>query len=161
DSGDPGTGGAAPLIVWRFDGAAEPGVVTADAAPGPRPPAYPSFAPTNLARAFTGAKSGITVREKDLPGVNLRFGAGDSITLEAWVLVAELRPGSYAYLIGKGRSRRPGFPEKNQNYALRLKGDKDEAKVSFLFASAAQPGKPADWHRWTTSKGFAPAGWHH
>jgi mono/diheme cytochrome c family protein len=141
-----------PLAVWRFDG---------EAAPGPRPPEYPSFAADNRAREFTASRPSVTVREPDRPGVNLRFAQGDSITLEAWVKVAELKDGAYAYLVGKGRSRRAGFPEKNQNYALRLKGDKGQAKVSFLFASAAAPGRPSDWHRWTTRTGFALSGWHH
>lgn len=141
-----------PLAVWRFDAAADP---------GPRPPAYPSFSTDNKAKSFTGGKSVVTVREADLPGVNPRFGHGDSITLEAWVKVSELKDGGYAYLVGKGRTRRPGFPEKNQNYALRLKGEKGQAKASFLFASAAAPGQPSDWHRWTTRTGFALTGWHH
>src|SRR5437588_822737 len=78
----------------------------------------------------------------------------DAVTLEAWVKVTELKPGSYAYIVGKGRSRRAGFPEENQNYALRLLGDRGQAKVSFLFASAAETDKPAEWHRWTTTTGF-------
>src|SRR5207244_118352 len=89
------------------------------------------------------------------------FGVNDAITLEAWVKVAELKDGAYTYVIGKGRTHKSGFPEKNQNYALRLKGEKGEARVSFLFASAPEKDTPADWHRWTTNKGFAPGGWHH
>src|SRR5262249_8336829 len=62
----------------------------------------------------------------------------------------------------KGRTRKPGFPEKNQNYALRLHGDKGQARVSFLFASAPENDKPAEWHRWSTSAGFSlNDGWHH
>jgi hypothetical protein len=148
---DSGPETARPVAVWRFDDGKTP---------GPRPPAYPTFPPTNTARAFTG--TGVTVRETDQPGVNLRFAAGDAITLEAWVKVTELKTGSYAYILGKGRSRKPGFPEKNQNYALRLLGDKGQAKVSFLFASAPEANKPAEWHRWTTTAGFTPGdGWHH
>lgn len=154
----------APVAVWRFDGAAEPGLSPADAKfrePGPRPPAYPAFGAGNTALAFTAAHPAVTVREADLSGARLRFGNGDAITLEAWVRVAELKDGSYAYVVGKGRTRRPGFPELNQNYALRLKGEKGEARVSFLFSSAPGEGKPAEWHRWTTTKGFTPGGWHH
>jgi hypothetical protein len=139
---------ATPEAVWRFDGAKDP---------GPRSPAYPGFAADNAAGAFTG--KGLTVREADRPAARLRFANGDSITLEAWVKVKELKDGSYAYLIGKGRNGRPGFGEKNQNYALRLRGEKGEAKVSFLFGTA---GKDADWHRWTTGRGFpVNDGWHH
>ncbi len=161
---DSGPDGERPLVVWRFDGSAEPGLpkeVAKRLEPGPRPPTYPSFAATNTALACTGKPPTVTVREADLPKISLRFGPGESITLEAWVKVQELKDGSYAYLLGKGRNRRSGFPEKNQNYALRLKGEKGEARVSFLFASAPSDSHEADWHRWTTSRGFALAGWHH
>lgn len=160
---DSGPDGARPLVVWHFDGTAEPGVASGTPlVPGPRPPTYPSFAAANQALAASGKGASVTVREADVPQVNLRFRQGESITLEAWVKVQELKDGSYAYLLGKGRSRKPGFPELNQNYALRLKGEKGEARVSFLFASAPAGGKPAEWHRWTSRTGFNPSsGWHH
>ena len=154
----------APVAVWRFDQPDEPGVAKAAAKylePGPRAPTYPAFAATNAAMAFTATTPRLTVRESDLPGANLRFGLGDSITLETWVKVATLKDGQFAYLVGKGRTRKPGFPEQNQNYALRLKGEKGEARVSFLFSSAPAAGKPAEWHRWTSRTGFIPGGWHH
>src|SRR5262245_10351831 len=87
-----------PLAVWRFD-AAEPGVpkeATKFREPGPRPPTYPSFPATNTALTFGTGNGGVTVREADLPNVNLRFGTGDSITIEAWVKVSELKDGNYA-----------------------------------------------------------------
>lgn len=161
---DTGPDAERPLLVWRFDGADEPGVSAAArqrTEPGPRPPTYPTFAADNRAWPCTGPQAVVTVREADVPRVNLRFGLGDSLTLEAWVRVQELKDGSFAYLVGKGRNRKPGFPELNQNYALRLKGEQGEARLSFLFASAPTAGTPAAWHRWTTSKGFAPGGWHH
>ena len=150
--------------MWHFNAADEPGVPKAAAKflePGPRPPSLPRVRRDNTAMAFSAAHSSVTVREADLPNANLRFGLNDSITIEAWVKVAELKDGSYAYIVGKGRNRKPGFPEKNQNYALRLKGEKGEACVSFLFASEPTDGKPAEWHRWTTTKGFTTGGWHH
>jgi mono/diheme cytochrome c family protein len=151
-----------PVAIWHFDGAAEPGVPKGAALdPGPRPPSYPAFGKNNTSYAFTSSKPALTIRETDLPKANLRFANGDSITLEAWVKVQELKDGNYAYLIGKGRTRAAGFPEKNQNYALRLFGSKGEACVSFLFASAPTKDKPADWHRWTSTKGFTSGGWHH
>ncbi|MCE9561398.1 MAG: DUF1553 domain-containing protein [Planctomycetes bacterium] len=153
-----------PVAVWRFNAGDEPGVPKELAkllVPGPRPPIYPSFAAANTAMDFTAVTAGITIRETDLPKANLRFGLNDSITIEAWVKVAELKDGNYAYLVGKGRNRKPGTPEKNQNYALRLKGEKGEARVSFLFASEPAAGKVAEWHRWTTDKGFTAGGWHH
>lgn len=160
---DSGPSAELPVAAWHFDGVDESGVPK-DAkrlAPGPRPPAHPNFPATNTAFAFTATGSAITVRERDLPGANLRFVLNDTITIEAWVRVQELKDGSYAYLVGKGRNGKKGFAEKNQNYALRLRGEKGEARVSFLFGSAPQPDKPSDWHRWTTSAGFAPGGWHH
>src|SRR5262245_33288253 len=153
-----------PLAVWRFNAADEPGVPKGAAKfleAGPRPPTYPVFAATNSAMAFSAANSSITVREADLPNANLRFKQGDAITLEAWVKVAELKDGTYAYIVGKGRNRKKEFPEKNQNYALRLKGVKGEACVSFLCGSEPANEKPAEWHRWTTTKGFTSGGWHH
>lgn len=152
-----------PIAVWNFDGEAEPGVSKdAKFEPGPRPPAYPAFKAANTALGFAGKTSSITVREKDLPDENLRFSNGEAITLEAWVKVKDLKNGSYAYLLGKGRSRKPGFPELNQNYALRLKGTDTSALVSFLFASAPTKDKAAEWHRWTTIRGFkVDDAWHH
>src|SRR5215213_11421104 len=104
---DVGPGVDPPVAVWRFDGAAEPGLPKERAKslePGPRPPSYPGFAVTNTAYPVTGPKSGLTVREADLPKANFRFGLGDSITLEAWVKVQELKDGTHAYLVGKGRT---------------------------------------------------------
>jgi hypothetical protein len=154
----------APAAAWSFTATGEPGVPKSAAKflePGPRTPTHPAFPASNTAMAFTAATPRITVRESDLPNAGLRFGANDSITLEAWVKVADLKDGSYAYLVGKGRNRKPGLPEQNQNYALRLKGGKGEALVSFLFASEPAAGKASDWHRWTSRTGFTPGGWHH
>ena len=153
-----------PTAVWHFDRPDEPGVAKADAKfleAGPRPPAYPAFGAANAAMLFSAAHPSLTVREADLPKANLRFGLNDAITIEAWVKVADLKDGSYAYIVGKGRNGNKAFAAQNQNYALRLKGEKGEACVSFLFASAPADGKPSEWHRWTTTKGFTAGGWHH
>ncbi len=93
---------------------------------------------------------------------SLRFDQGESITIEAWVSVEELKKGQYAYIIGKGRSGKKGFAEKNQNYAMRLKGETRGPRLSFLFASREEAKKPGEWHRWTSIEGFQPgAEWHH
>jgi mono/diheme cytochrome c family protein len=152
--------GDVPLLAWHFDKPNELGVKNATLDAGPRPPTYPGFSAANRAYDFA-AQSVVTVRESDLPNANLRFGPKDAITLEAWVKVAELKDGAYAYVVGKGRNGKKGFAEKNQNYALRLKGEKGEARVSFLFASEGTKNKPGDWHRWTTTKGFTSNAWHH
>jgi hypothetical protein len=83
----------------------------------------------------------------------LRFGNGDAITLEAWVFPDSLKEGGYTYIVGKGRT---AAGSKNQNYALRLHAKKGQGHISFLFAS-----DKGDFHRWTSSTGFAPGGWHH
>lgn len=152
-----------PVAVWRFDGAEEAGVPRGAATePGPRPPTYPLFHRENNAWRLGDARAVITAHEKDFPQGHLRFAGNDAITLETWVKVTELKDGTFGYLIGKGRSGQKGFPEKNQNYSLRLKGDKGEARVSFLFASKPEDGKPAEWHRWTTTRGLAIGdAWHH
>jgi hypothetical protein len=153
-----------PVALWRFDEPGEPGVTNErwkSLEAGPRSPTYPAFTASNQSMRFAGDRPWITIREADLPQARLRFTLNDSITIEAWVKVADLSNGNYAYIIGKGRNQRSGFPEKNQNYALRLKGENDEARISFLFASGPVAGKPADWHRWTSSTGFNTSGWHH
>jgi mono/diheme cytochrome c family protein len=149
-----------PLLIWRFDGAKEAGSIDLkNREPGPRTPIYPAFIASNSAYAFTGKKSGILVREKEIPKANLRFTNGDAITLESWVRIGRIQPGNYDYVIGKGRTHLNGFPDKNQNYALRLKGDSKDTKISFLFASAGMGG---DWHRWTSKTGITvDNGWHH
>lgn len=149
------------MIAWHFDQPGEPGVPKVAFAAGPRPPIYPSFDAKNQALDLGDAKAAFAVRESDVPNVNLRFAQGETITLEAWVRAADIRDGGYSYILGKGRNGNKKYPEKNQNYSLRLSGQRGEACISFLFGSAAEPGKPADWHRWTSTKGFTGAGWHH
>lgn len=153
-----------PVIKWTFD-IDEPGSwqwkkVKEE---GPVPPTFPGFQSGNKAALFGAENTAIVVREADVPGINLRFGKGDSITLEAWVNVEDIRNGAYCYLIGKGRNKSAGFTPENQNYALRLKGEGDEARPAFLFRSLPdKPGGKEDYHRWVASEGFAPAsGWHH
>lgn len=152
-----------PVLRWKFDGQPEPGTTTkTPRTAGPRPPQYPGFAATNSAFTISSTKDTLTIRERDASTSRFRFEHGESITLEAWVKVDRLPEGQYAYILGKGRNHKPGFPEKNQNYALRLKGVNNEGRITFLFSSRAEPGKPADWHRWTSNSGFAMnTGWHH
>lgn len=152
-----------PLLVWRFEGD-ELGTwkgAAKKADVGPRTPQYPAFDAENHAAFFAGDGASLVVRESDTP-VKLRFGAGETITLEAWVRVKQISSGGYAYVIGKGRTLREPWADKNQNYALRIQGVNGRAVVNFLFASATDDGKPADWHRWSSKEGFAPGdGWHH
>ncbi|MBX7206989.1 MAG: DUF1553 domain-containing protein [Verrucomicrobiaceae bacterium] len=128
--------------------------------PGPRAPTYPTFAADNKAALFTGDGAKLALEVKD--SEDLRFGLNDTITIEAWVKVASLKDGAQPYLIGKGRLGTKEFGDKNQNYALRLKGEKGLATIGFLFTSAEVPGKKSDWHRWWSKEGFNwHTGWHH
>ena len=130
---------------WRFDDGKEP---------GPRSPTYPGFAETNKARLFD-AKSPIKV--EDSP--ELRFGLNETITLEAWVKVADAS--GTPYIIGKGRLGTKEFGANNQNYAFRLQHGKAGSQIGFLFHSADVPGKKGEWHRWWSKDTVPTAGWHH
>ncbi len=136
------------------------GYVRADQV-GPRPPKVLNFEADNQAAVF---ESPAVIKIAD-PGEQslLDFGLGDSITLEAWVLVKKLGDGQQMYVVGKGRTKNAGVAEDNQNYALRLAGKKVDACVTFLFRSEDnRKGKSEDYHRWTTKTGFdIDTGWHH
>ncbi len=153
---------AAPAFIWQFEGKDTIGTWTGKAKlteAGPRPAAYPGFAKDNHAARFDGDGKKLSLRVKD--SEELRFGLNDTITLEAWVKVEALKDGETPYIIGKGRLGTKEFGEQNQNYALRIKGEKGQALVGFLFASAPVPGKKSEWHRWWSKDGFQTSGWHH
>jgi Protein of unknown function (DUF1553)/Protein of unknown function (DUF1549)/Planctomycete cytochrome C/Concanavalin A-like lectin/glucanases superfamily len=154
-----------PLVKWTFD---EPVVGKWSGKPkieaqGPQQPMFPNMPKGNKAAFFSGKDSALTVKESDLPDVDLRFKKGDAITLEAWVNVDDLKDGKYVYLIGKGRNKNKEFAAENQNYALRLKGDGGEARLCFLFRTESEKlDGDKDYHRWASDEGFAPgSGWHH
>jgi hypothetical protein len=138
---------------------------------------FPEFEPDSTAAGFSG--KGEFIRVKD-PGGNspLDFKNGDSITIEAWVLLNAIKDGQQVYVIGKGRTGNKGFAADNQNWALRVRGQDDAAAISFLFRDAEAGGtgvSPVNskskmskeesekhWHRWTSNDGFIPgSGWHH
>lgn len=168
-----------PVVWWRCEASKD--AVTAVSAPssfaaisgrlmgavktgveGPRPPTFPTFSEDNKAIEFKG--DGASLRFAD-PGDNspLDFQNGDAITMEAWVNVTKLGNGQQMYVFGKGRTKNEGFAAENQNYALRVSGEKGQACISFLFRDADnRPGKQEDFHRWTANDGFAiDSGWHH
>jgi len=157
---------AVPLMKWNFD---EPvkgtWVGTSKIEPlGPQAPVIPLFKKGNNAAYFPGKDVSLVLKESDVPDVNLRFQQGDSITMEAWVKLDELKDGSYVYLVGKGRLKNSAFEPENQNYALRLKGVKGQAAPAFLFRSVTSTKVESnkDYHRWVANSGFAPnSGWHH
>lgn len=129
---------------------------------GPQPPMFPTFKVGNKSAFFPGKDRSLVVKESDLPEAKLRFAQGETITLEAWVNVEEIKTGAYLYLIGKGRNQNKAFTGDNQNYALRIKGEEGEARLSFLFRSETTKTIKGDYHRWTALEGFIPnSGWHH
>jgi hypothetical protein len=136
---------SAPVMQWRFDDGAEP---------GPRSPTYPGFSETNKARKFD-VKSPIKVADSP----ELRFGLNETITLEAWVKVADAS--GTPYIIGKGRLGTKALGANNQNYAFRLQHGKEGSKIGFLFRSADVPDKKGNWHRWWSKDTVPRAGWHH
>ena len=144
------------------------GFVRADQV-GPRPERFVAFEADNQAAVF---EPPAVIKIPDLKTDNsdlkspsvLDFTNGDSITIEAWVLVKKLGDGQQMYVVGKGRTKNAGFADENQNYALRLSGKKgNEACVTFLFRSVAdEKATSGEYHRWTSTSGFEiDNGWHH
>lgn len=170
-----------PVFWWRFDGdrpelsleptsLAEPAVhlggkVVGNVSwgtEGARPPSYPGLEERNQAVKFDGKSTSLRFTD---PGDNslLDFDNGDAITLEAWVNVDKLSNGQQMYVVGKGRTRNAGFPAENQNFALRLSGDKGGAAISFLFRDRERHEESTqDFHRWNSTETLTiNSGWHH
>ncbi len=130
---------------------------------GPTADLFVGMPVTNTALTLKHAGDHVRIAD-DRSDDSLDFTNGDEITLEAWVKIDRIANGANLYIVGKGRTYEQQTIE-NQNYALRLTGSGQEAKVSFLFAttdsSDATPTK-STYHRWTSSRGFAADGnWHH
>jgi mono/diheme cytochrome c family protein len=159
------------VLRWNFDDAEEAGewqgkVGKGDGSvEGPRPPRYPGFDPGNEAGRFEHGNAFLVVKDEERGGpANLRFGLGETLAIEAWIKVRDLKNGEMAYLLGKGRHGKLGadLGENNQNYAVRLKGTGGGAEVGFLFTSIdpANGGK-REWHRWWSKATVPTTGWHH
>jgi hypothetical protein len=159
---------AAPAAFWHFSAEEETPLVAHGGvhrdAPGPRPPEYPDFESTNTAVKLDGSGARFSF---DDPGASspFDFTSGDEITIEGWLKIEHIGDNENRYVIGKGRTGAAGFARDNQNWALRIRGNKGQACISFLFATPPAPGiakTDAHWHRWTSSDGFKPkTGWHH
>lgn len=164
-----------PVAWWRFAGDGKATQSAGDAlgpvvfrgkpaagAAGPQGPKYPLFDVKNESLLFAG--DGGAAKVKD-PGEQslLDFTLDDEITLEAWVYPTKLGSGQTAYVVGKGRTNNEGVARDNQNYGLRVEGDGNSAKISFLFRGAGnRPGVREDWHRWDSNSGFTIGGsWHY
>jgi hypothetical protein len=157
---------AGAVAQWHFDGSDTLGVWQGKAhreAPGPRAPIYPGFSKENQAVEIAGGDAALVVADPGAEGpARMRFGAGEAITLEAWVKLRSIKNGQQVYLIGKGRNGSKEFGDRNQNYALRVKGEQGGAVIGFLFSGEPEAGKQATWHRWWSSEGLQiEAGWHH
>lgn len=126
---------------------------------GPRPPEFPDMAAGNTSvKVDSGAYLSISDTG---PDSDFDFTNGDAITLEAWVNPTSIRDGQPQYIVGKGRTGSPKVARDNQNWALRIMGKNEEARVNFLFASKLS-GSDKHWHRWTSKLGFpVSTGWHH
>lgn len=153
-----------PVVMWEFGSEEESPLIAHGGVhrdvPGPRPPAFPDFDETNTAVKFDGQGAYYSYED---PGElsPFDFTNGNQITIEAWVNARDLKDNENVYVLGKGRTGNPEFAPNNQNWALRLRGDKGTACVSFLFATPSSKGG-SPWHRWTSSEGFLPrTGWHH
>jgi mono/diheme cytochrome c family protein len=126
---------------------------------GPRPPEFPGMAENNLSVRLD-ADAYLTVPDTGLNSV-YDFTNGDAITVEAWVNPSVLREGHVGYVVGKGRTGSPKFTHDNQNWSMRVVGAKNEARLSFLFATKLSSSE-AHWHRWDSKLGFTVGtGWHH
>ena len=166
-----------PVGWWRFEGTGEEqwrdhsgsehhaqlrGIVTAGVA-GPRPSEYPDFAPENIGAAFPKGPNFLVVSDAG-DASDLDFGAGDAITLEAWVQMEGRLPSRYPYIIGKGRTGNRGVAANNQNYALRLADETAGAVLSFFYVDAdgTEGGLDVHGHRWTSTTAIPDDGaWHH
>ncbi len=149
---------AEPVARWTFDhsGSFNPPGQGAELGEGPRSPEFPDFDDRNMALRF---ESPGRIEVSDSP--ELRFDNGDEITIEAWVNPATSFS-SQGYIIGKGRTSNSGFATTNQNWGFRLRQTGAGACVNFLFRSRKNGDHPGDWHRWTSTRGFAVgSGWHH
>ena len=128
---------------------------------GPRPPEFPNFSPDNTAIRLPGKGARIEISD---PGEKSAFDFtnGDAITMEAWVKLDAIRDGQPMYVVSKGRTHSPNFSHDNQNWSLRLVGEKgDLARIGFLFTSVTAGGEK-HWHRWNSQAAFEIAtGWHH
>ena len=122
-------------------------------------PEYPTFEAQNTSLRLNGG-SAWRLQESDLLAAeSLRFDNGDTLTIETWIKMDTNRKSRYMYIVGKGRNDNDDFTPENQNWALRLQGDKNHAYPSFLFRSA---GPDSDYHRWNSSTGIPDDGdWHY
>ena len=143
--------------IWNFDNSSDSHLKFGNVnfkQPGPRPPEFPDLSNKNSSVRLGGVGSRIVIKD---PGENsyYDFTNGDEISITAWLRMENFS-NHPAYIIGKGRTHNPGFAKDNQNWALRVIGENNLGKLSFLFSTGSNK-----WHRWTSKLSFDPhAGWH-
>jgi len=158
-----------PILEWRFDETIAPGIWMGKAGHesenGPRDPIYPGHPENNLAARLSGKDGYLLIKDHEKGGTgNVCFAAGETLTVESWIKIESISDGSMAYLLGKGRHGALGekLPDKNQNYAVRLKGEGGAARLGFLFSSIDKAnGDVREWHRWWSDTAVPSSGWHH
>ncbi|MEZ6131995.1 MAG: DUF1553 domain-containing protein [Planctomycetaceae bacterium] len=152
---------SAKPVLWTFDESTLPQDVHGDAQivdSQLQQPAYPDFPADNKvlqlkAPAWISLKDGADETKFD-------FDNGDAVTFEAWVRIDSMTEN--VYLVSKGRTGTSGNDAINQNWAFRLRNNRGQACVNFLFRSRPNDAHPGDWHRWTSKTGFSSGSrWHH
>ena len=125
--------------VWNFDNSSDSHLKFGNVnfkQPGPRPPEFPDLSNKNSSVRLGGVGSRIVIKD---PGENsyYDFTHGDEISITAWVRMEKFS-NHPAYIIGKGRTHNPGFAKDNQNWALRVVGENNLGKLSFLFSTGSK-----------------------
>lgn len=146
---------------WSFTDKIVNGTIVGDASINPdglEAPVYPGFPSGNTVLKLN-APSWIRIADT-AEAAKFDFDNGDAVTFEAWVRINSM--GENVYLISKGRTGTSGPKANNQNWAFRLRSNKGQACVNFLFRSRKTANHPGDWHRWTSDTGItAGSRWHH
>ena len=154
-----------PVAHWSFDGdqpaqgSVKGSVKLGEVGPDKKDSRM--FPGENRAARFEIKKGGSYVRLRDVgPGSQFDFDNGDPLAVEAWVKPE--KGGGAMVILSKGRTGNPGVAGSNQNYAFRVVGSGKTYRLGFLFRSREEKGKPAGWHRWSSTASFLPdRKWHH
>lgn len=137
-----------PEAYWRLDDAAGPSATDLTGNhhgqyEGGGQPRAPGPLRYEASAAFDFTLGNVAVADAGTPGLGI--GAGEGLTLTAWINPRPDSTNEFRYLIGKGRLTDGGT---DQNYGLRIAARFDGTwRLSFIFRDAAD----ANWHRWTGS----------
>jgi hypothetical protein len=155
-----------PVAYWRFNDAGGttsydtigglPATAVNNATLAVAGPRYQGIESNNGAAAFDGDGDSFSITDPGTASV-LDFGAGQSITLEAWVRLDGIDATESPTIISKSRS---GVGAGNQNYALRLRelsGAGTSAALDFLYSDGS------NFQRWDSVATIREGDgrWHH